>query len=106
MLMTKLTILFFTLIYATQSFSQYKATTAEERARSAEKRKILQQSTYLKDVKFRNIGPTIMSGRVIDLDVNPSDPTEFYAAFATGGLWHTRNNGLSFTPVFDQNPNL
>ena len=50
---------------------------------------------------FRNIGPTVMSGRVVDLDVNPDDPTEFYVAYATGGLWHTVNNGQSFTPIFD-----
>jgi photosystem II stability/assembly factor-like uncharacterized protein len=38
---------------------------------------------------------------VVDVDVNPKDPTEFYVAYATGGLWHTTNNGLSFTPIFD-----
>ena len=43
-----------------------------------------------------------MSGRVVDLDVNPDDPTEFYVAYATGGLWHTTNNGQSFFPLFDK----
>jgi photosystem II stability/assembly factor-like uncharacterized protein len=52
-------------------------------------------------VAFRNIGPSIMSGRVVDVAVNNADPTEFYVAYATGGLWHTTNNGQSFTPVFD-----
>jgi photosystem II stability/assembly factor-like uncharacterized protein len=28
-------------------------------------------------------------------------PTEFYVAYATGGLWYTTNNGQSFIPVFD-----
>jgi hypothetical protein len=42
-----------------------------------------------------------MSGRVSDIDANPEDPTEFYVAYASGGLWYTNNNGLSFTPVFD-----
>ena len=42
-----------------------------------------------------------MSGRVVDVDANPEDPTEFYVAYASGGLWHTNNNGQSFTPVFD-----
>lgn len=55
----------------------------------------------LKDISFRSIGPSVMSGRVADLDVNPVDPTEFYVAYATGGLWHTVNNGQSFVPVFD-----
>ncbi len=56
-------------------------------------------STY--KTPFRNVGPAIMSGRVVDLAVNPADPTEFYVAYATGGLWHTTNNGQSFTPIFD-----
>jgi photosystem II stability/assembly factor-like uncharacterized protein len=53
------------------------------------------------DLEFRNIGPSIMSGRVVDIDVNPNDPTHFYVAYASGGVWFTDNNGTSFTPVFD-----
>jgi photosystem II stability/assembly factor-like uncharacterized protein len=64
-------------------------------------RKLLQSQSLLKDINFRNIGPSVMSGRVVDVDVNPKDPTEFYVAYATGGLWHTTNNGQSFVPVFD-----
>ena len=42
-----------------------------------------------------------MSGRVVDLEVNPNNPNEFYAAYASGGLWHTKNNGTTFTPILD-----
>lgn len=42
-----------------------------------------------------------MSGRVVDLEANPVDPTEFYVAYATGGVWHTVNNGQSFIPIMD-----
>jgi photosystem II stability/assembly factor-like uncharacterized protein len=104
--MRKLTILLLTLLSSFHLFSQYKATTADERMKDAQSRKLLEQASYFKDIKFRNIGPTIMSGRVVDLDVNPADPTEFYAAYSTGGLWHTINNGQSFTPIFDQNKHL
>ena len=52
-------------------------------------------------VKAANIGPTIMSGRVVDVAVNPKNPTEFYVAYASGGLWYTNNNGTSFEPVMD-----
>lgn len=65
------------------------------------KRAELTERSMLKDVPFRNIGPSIMSGRVVDIDANPNDPTEFYVAYATGGLWHTKNNGQSFTPIMD-----
>jgi hypothetical protein len=38
---------------------------------------------------------------VVDVDVNPADPTEMLVAYASGGLWHTENNGTSFTPIMD-----
>lgn len=31
-----------------------------------------------------------MSGRVVDIEANPEDPTEFYVAYASGGLWYTK----------------
>ncbi|GAA4324456.1 WD40/YVTN/BNR-like repeat-containing protein [Flaviaesturariibacter amylovorans] len=76
-------------------------TPAAQRWKGLEQKKVLRQRSVLDSVAFRNVGPTIMSGRVSDLDVNPEDPTEFYVAYASGGLWHTRNNGQSFSPVFD-----
>jgi photosystem II stability/assembly factor-like uncharacterized protein len=62
----------------------------------------LEKKSLLKNVSFRNVGPTIMSGRAVDVCVNENDPTEFYVAYASGGLWHTTNNGQSFTPLFDK----
>ena len=62
---------------------------------------IYAQKSLFDNVKLKNIGPTVMSGRVVDLAVNPENPIEFYVAYATGGLWHTKNNGTSFTPVMD-----
>ena len=42
-----------------------------------------------------------MSGRVVDFAVNPDDPSHFYVAYASGGLWETKNNGNSFNSIFD-----
>lgn len=81
--------------------AQVNPTPAKERLRVMDQRKALEARSVLNDIKFKNIGPSIMSGRVTDLDVNPEDPTEFYVAYATGGLWHTTNNGQSFEPVMD-----
>ncbi|WP_332737284.1 VPS10 domain-containing protein [Flavihumibacter sp.] len=88
------------LIY-TQSYAQIKPTTAAERLKGMQNRSKMEAGSILKDISFRNIGPTVMSGRAIDLEVNPDDPTEFYVAYASGGLWHTTNNGQSFIPIFD-----
>ncbi|HZL94121.1 MAG TPA: hypothetical protein VFB99_10770, partial [Vicinamibacterales bacterium] len=50
---------------------------------------------------FRPIGPATPSGRVDDLAVLESDPTTFYVAMATAGVYKTTNAGTTFTPVFD-----
>lgn len=62
------------------------------------------QENDFQALKFTNIGPTVMSGRVVDVAVNENNPTEFYAAYASGGLWYTNNNGTSFEPVMDTAP--
>ena len=61
----------------------------------------MESQSLLKNIRFRNVGPSIMSGRVVDIDVNPNRSSEFYVAYATGGIWYSNNNGQSFTPVFD-----
>lgn len=94
-------ILFVSILTFNSAISQVSPTAASERLNGLWERKLLQNQSLLKDIRFRNIGPSIMSGRVVDVEVNPRDPTEFYVAYATGGLWHTTNNGQSFTPVFD-----
>lgn len=81
--------------------AQPAPTPAAERLKTEEQRNSLKKKSLLNEVPFRNIGPTIMSGRVVDIDANPDDPTEFYIAYASGGLWYTKNNGQSFTPVMD-----
>jgi photosystem II stability/assembly factor-like uncharacterized protein len=81
--------------------AQVKPTSAAERLKGLQQRQVLEQKSTINHISFRNIGPSIMSGRVSDLYVNPEDPTEFYVGYSTGGLWHTTNNGQSFTPIFD-----
>ncbi|MGZ8537382.1 MAG: WD40/YVTN/BNR-like repeat-containing protein, partial [Flavisolibacter sp.] len=72
-----------------------------DRLKTNQQRQTLEGKSILNPIKFRSIGPSVMSGRVVDLDANPADPTEFYVAYASGGLWHTVNNGQSFTSIFD-----
>ena len=59
-------------------------------------------SETLAGLPFREIGPVIMSGRVVDLAVVESNPYTFYVASATGGVWKTVNNGVTFDPVFSR----
>ncbi len=53
------------------------------------------------NLHFRSIGPAVISGRVIDLAVDPNHPSTWYVATAAGGLWKTTNAGTDFTPIFD-----
>jgi photosystem II stability/assembly factor-like uncharacterized protein len=103
--MVKLTLkssaLFLFLIFSMLLTAQtVKPTEGAQRVKSLSAKKAMaERSPYT--TAFRNVGPTMQGGRIVEISVNPDDPTEFYAAYATGGLWHTTNNGLSFTPVFD-----
>ncbi len=81
--------------------AQKPATSPETVLQSLEAKRIMTENSLVKNVVFKNIGPTIMSGRVVDLDVNPDKPSEFYVAYASGGVWQTVNNGTSFTPILD-----
>ena len=74
---------------------------AQERQVTKSANRTVANNALVTNISFTNIGPSIMSGRVTDLAVNPDDPTKFYVAYASGGLWYTKNNGTSFTPVMD-----
>ena len=57
-------------------------------------------------VRFREVGPTVQGGRYVEFAVIESNPRVFYAATATGGLWKTTNHGISFTSVFENQPDF
>lgn len=61
----------------------------------------LDAASWTAGLDLRCVGPTVMSGRVVDLSVNPENTAEFVVAYATGGLWHTTDHGTSFSPLFD-----
>jgi photosystem II stability/assembly factor-like uncharacterized protein len=77
------------------------ATTATDRMAGYQQRQKLSAASIVNNIKFRGIGPTNMSGRVADIDVNDANPNQFFVAYASGGLWRTDNNGMSFVPLFD-----
>lgn len=55
----------------------------------------------LKRLKWRCIGPALMSGRVSCMAFEPGTSKVFYVGFASGGLWRTENRGVTFSPLFD-----
>lgn len=89
------------ILFSFQANAQQPSSTADLVQNALQQKEQMQQNSIVKNVPFTNIGPTIMSGRVTDLAVNPNNPTEFYVAYASGGVWHTVNNGTTFTPILD-----
>lgn len=53
-------------------------------------------------ITARQIGPAVMSGRISCLDAVEDDPRIIYVGSASGGLWKSRNGGVTFVPVFDK----
>lgn len=87
-----------------QISAQQPASSSLEIEKGLQQKELLTKNSLVKNLPFKNIGPTIMSGRVTDLAVNPKNPVEFYVGYASGGVWYTNNNGTSFSPVLDNSP--
>jgi len=52
-------------------------------------------------LNWRSVGPSLTSGRISDIAVNPNNIFEYYVATSAGGVWKTINSGIDYTPVFD-----
>lgn len=68
---------------------------------SYKKRSILSEKSQLNNYPSRNIGPVIQGGRIVDIAVNNKNKKEYYLAYASGGLFKTENNGITFESIFD-----
>ncbi|HEX2645547.1 MAG TPA: glycosyl hydrolase [Thermoanaerobaculia bacterium] len=58
-------------------------------------------------LEARAIGPAVMSGRIAAIDAVAEDPVTIYAGSAGGGLWKSRDAGVTWKAVFDAyNPSI
>ncbi|MBN2215119.1 MAG: hypothetical protein JW723_12825 [Bacteroidales bacterium] len=64
--------------------------------------KLKPDSALINGLKLRSIGPAMASGRIADFAVNPLNSFEYYVAVASGHIWKTTNNGITWKPVFDK----
>lgn len=55
----------------------------------------------LNNLKFREIGPAIMGGRIDDFAVVESNPGIVFVGTASGGVLKSVNGGTTWEPVFD-----
>ncbi len=80
---------------AFNGFSKEKSNKDDEKSKKT-------YESIVKGLKFRALGPALTSGRIIDIAVRADQPSEYYVAVASGGVWKTTNAGISYKPIFDQ----
>ncbi len=98
------TALILLLALSSASLAQTKRTPDEQRWQAWEQHQALLAKSPYKGVSWRSIGPSVQGGRVVDIEIAPNDPHIIYAAYASGGLWKSENNGQSFQPLSDALP--
>ncbi|MBU2979332.1 glycosyl hydrolase [Alteromonas sp. C1M14] len=70
-------------------------------AKSDDGNTLFNSSTF-KAMELRNIGPAYMSGRIADIAIDQNNPSTWYTAVGSGGVWKTTNAGNTWTPIFDK----
>ena len=83
------------------AFAKKKADAAKAESVAEEEGPLTLEKVSLSGLAFRSIGPAVTGGRIIDIEVNPRDHSEYYVASAHGSLWKTVNRGVTFSPIFD-----
>ena len=68
---------------------------------SAQEEKDADTASIYGGLKFRSIGPALMSGRIADIAIHPENENIWYVAVASGGVWKTENSGTTWAPLFD-----
>ena len=56
--------------------------------------------------KWISAGPVLNSARVEAVQGHPNNPNIMYVAFGSGNLWKTVNGGLTWSPIFEDQPAL
>ena len=69
---------------------------------TAQKKVSIKAKQLFGDINARQIGPAVMSGRINDLEVHPTNNRIIYAGTAGGGVWKSNDGGTTFNPIFDE----
>ncbi len=83
-----------------------KGMPASARLAGYERRLAMEKATPFAGLKFRNVGPEVQGGRIVDIDGPRKRPGTLFVAFASGGLWRTDNEGGSWTPLLDHESSM
>lgn len=78
-------------------------TPAEQRVDWYKKHVAMKENSLLKNLPWQFVGPTNISGRMTDVEVVSPKGENYtiYVAGASGGIWKTNNEGITWEPVFE-----
>ena len=76
-LIMKQLLLIVSILLSLQLTAQVNPTPADAVQKGLALKSEMKEKSLLKNLRFTNIGPTVMSGRVVDVEVNPNNPVEF-----------------------------
>ena len=94
-------LIFFGLVFfgiTTVCFAQKKKKTDDTKKEKTEKE---DNNAIYNGLKFRSIGPALMSGRIADIAIHPKNENVWYVAVGSGGVWKTENAGTTWASLFD-----
>lgn len=69
---------------------------------SVAQKKVSLDSVSIAAAQFRSVGPAFMTGRISDVVIDPADENHWYVGVGSGGVWETKNAGVTFKPIFDK----
>ena len=89
------------LLSAHVGLAQPTPTEAEDLMAAIAMRKQMADGSMLAQYPARSIGPVVQGARITELAVNEANPQHYFVAYASGGVFETKNNGVTFEPIFD-----
>ncbi len=96
----------FVFLFANHGTSQkvVQKTPATDRLNWFQQHQALKESSLFKNLNWQFVGPTNISGRMCDVEVVTPKGENYtiYVAGASGGIWKTENEGITWKPIFEQ----
>jgi len=79
---------------------------SSQRIIAFQKQNLMEKNSLFRHLPWQFIGPTNISGRMTDIAVCSPKGKYYtiYAATASGGLWKTENEGITWEPIFENEP--
>lgn len=84
--------------------AQESRMSAAERLAAYQTHRSMVEESFFKNLPWQHLGPTNISGRSTDIALTePRGETyTIYVAGASGGVWKTENEGVTWTSLFDE----